>query len=238
MVLSVPKGRATGLPYLIQPGRPSAITAEKVATIVDGVRRGMSFAGAGKLAGVYQQTSHYWLRTGIKLDLDDSLDESRLTRTDRLYILLARGVTVAQGQLERDMVDRLNEASRDDWHAAKFLLERRFEEWRSVRQGRIEISYSAVVVEPPEADAINEQDRFNALVRAARQYTPKRELPAPPTCAHGLRECPTCEPKTPERTPTVRSGCEAGDHKLNHNRTLCLRCGTGWSRPREYPPAD
>jgi hypothetical protein len=217
------------VPPHVQPGRPSQVTEEKVAAIIDGVRRGMRPFSAAGLAGVYKQTFHYWLRRGEQLDLDE-VDWDRLADSERLYVVLARGVLIAQGEFEARQVARINEAAEEDWHAAKFLVERRLEEWRPAHRSYVEVSVRQAVEAPePTEERYTTQDRLNALAQMARELPPA--LPAPPRCAHGISGgvCPTCEPQPP--VPRDR-GCDAGDHQLNHNRTLCLRCGTGWSRPR------
>jgi hypothetical protein len=159
-------------------GRPSQITPEKVAAIIQGVRAGMSYTGAAKRVGVYQQLSWWWKATGIKLDLQDDLDHSKLTEAEKLYILLARAVTVAQGEFEAEQTQKLLEEIEGDWRARGWLLERRFPESYSLKQHLrvdMQVSVPAAPVEPPVVRVVPFEERIRNLAELARERERDRD---------------------------------------------------------------
>jgi hypothetical protein len=185
-------------------GRPSQITAEKVAAIIQGVRAGMSYHGAAKRIGVYHQVAYYWKSKGIALDLDDDLDFDRLTDAERLYILLARGVTRAEGEFEAEQIQLFLEEAEGDWRARGWLLERTFPESYSLKQHLrvdMQVSVPAAPIDPPVINVIPIEERLRSWFELARE-----------------------EGIDPEEQPSNQPDCAKVDHRLGA-AMHCIDCG-------------
>jgi transposase len=238
-------------------GRPPQITTERVARIIGGVREGMSFTGAAKRAGVYNQLAFYWRTTGTKLDLRDDVDPSRLTEAEKLYILLARGVTLAQGEYEWEQTRKLHQEAEGDWKARAWILERRFPEvWGRKVQLRVDWFPQAAQLDGGEAvDEPTTAERVRVLMELAHQLGIQEPEPKEPAavqphapCKQGLAghtpgpdlRCTVCGEQLWEQ-PAARPlasyepPAEECEHLygMQHDRHRCAnpRCGAYLSRP-------
>jgi transposase len=201
-------------------GRPSTITAEKVAAIIQGVRAGMSYTGAAKRVGVYQQLASWWKTMGTKLDLRDDLDYSKLSEAEQLYIVLARGVTLAEGTYEWEQLCKLHREAEGDWRARAWLLERRFpEEWSRKLQLRVDL-FPSLPQQPAEPPPVGPPtaERLQALRALAAE--------------HGISSTAT----EPQPTAAGDGRCAEGVHRMGAGMR-CIHCGASVDGGRPALPA-
>jgi transposase len=83
-------------------------TAPRITRFIKAIRKGVSIRAACKAAGIETCTYYGWRKK---------------------YPEFARDVDAASLKGEENLVKTIQEASVDDWRAAKFLLERRYKAW-------------------------------------------------------------------------------------------------------------
>src|SRR5436309_11236469 len=98
--------------------RPTKLTAAVRKTICDAVREGSSFEGACEAAGVAVSTGHEWFARGMGRD-------PRGRPAAASFAEFAEALTRARAEAELREVKQIVAASKDDWRAAAWLLERR-----------------------------------------------------------------------------------------------------------------
>ena len=119
-------------------GRPSKLTPETQARIVSAVRCGASFKNACVAAGISERTFQRWRQKG----------EHQGAKTE--YRRFWRDLTQAEQEGQTARLAIIQEAARNDWRAAAWLLERMDPERFSLRY---KIEHSGKVGSPV-ADSI------------------------------------------------------------------------------------
>lgn len=123
-------------------GRPSKYSVELVGKICRALAGGGTVAYACRAARICPSTYKNWLK---------------------LYPEFAEAVGRAQAESELALVEQLKEHAKSDWRAARFLLERRFQHWRSdsstsqdrrdqlddlrILKAKLELQYAALKIE-------------------------------------------------------------------------------------------
>ena len=94
-------------------GRPTKLTPERQAKIVDAIRAGVPPETAAAFAGIDESTFYRWLARG------------RGPEAESLYAEFAAQVREAMAEWETRDILLIGEAARTDWRAAAWRLERR-----------------------------------------------------------------------------------------------------------------
>lgn len=117
-------------------GRPTSLTPERHAAIVDAVRHGMYAKAAVEGAGITEATYYRWLERGRQ---GEEPFESFLADVEQ-----------ASAAATLNMLDTIRKAAETDWRAAAWFLERRFpDQWG--RHSRSSREDEVAVTESPEA---------------------------------------------------------------------------------------
>lgn len=124
-------------------GAPLKISRPLIDTIVQSIRRGVTYDVAAQAAGIHRSTLIAWRERG-ELDLEE--------HTDSLFAYFADELTRATAAGELGLVERISAHGLVDWRAAAWLLERRHPE-RWARRDRLDVEVSERAkprtVEPP-----------------------------------------------------------------------------------------
>jgi hypothetical protein len=100
-------------------GRPIALTPQMLATLLGAIRRCLFVVSACHLAGVPRSTLYGWLKRAKK-------------EPESIYGDLAAGLRKALAEAEADALHLINEAAKETWTAAAWILERRWpKRWAS-----------------------------------------------------------------------------------------------------------
>ncbi len=111
-------------------GRPSKISAKKIATVLDCLKLGASRAVAADYAGVNVATLYAWIAKGK-------------TEERGHYRDLYDGIKRAESECTIRDLQILSEASLSDWRAAAFRLERRVPEYAKNPQPTVAVNVDA-----------------------------------------------------------------------------------------------
>ena len=94
-------------------GRPSLLNLEVTEKIVDCLRVGSYIETAVAFAGINKDTFYAWLKRGAK-------------ETKGPYREFSDAIEKALAEGELDHIKRINEASKTEWQASAWMLERKF----------------------------------------------------------------------------------------------------------------
>ena len=94
---------------------PTKFTKATVSKVLVGVRRGLPYHLAAAAAGISEDTFYAWQRGEFPASADDALK-----------VQFSEGLTRAKGEAANHLTRRVYDASREDWRAAAWMLERRF----------------------------------------------------------------------------------------------------------------
>jgi transposase-like protein len=97
-------------------GRPSLLTPERSAGIIDLIRSGAFVKTAAQANGISESTLHYWVSRADEPDADP------------MYSEFSEALTRARALAEVDAVKLIVEAGHKHWRAAAWFLERSFPE--------------------------------------------------------------------------------------------------------------
>ena len=101
-------------------GRPSILNQAMADAIVDLLKRGNYISTAAKAVGINPVTIGSWVRKGNELaELDRELDA-----TEQLFVDFAVEVEKARAFAEVTHVENIRQASKDNWTASAWWLER------------------------------------------------------------------------------------------------------------------
>lgn len=89
--------------------RPTKLTPEVEKAICDAIRDGLTYQAAAEVSGIAVSTLNEWLK-----------DERPR------FIQFSEAVRRANAEAKKELLRRIREASRKDWRAAAWILERRF----------------------------------------------------------------------------------------------------------------
>lgn len=103
-------------------GRPSSFSPERAEKLLAAVRKGVPYVHAAAAAGVSFDTFNRWRLKGE----NDEGEE---------YCEFCEQLAAAESEAASLLVSRIVEASRKDWRAAVWMLQRRFpKEWGTDRK--------------------------------------------------------------------------------------------------------
>lgn len=122
-----------------KPGRPSKLTPEVHAAIVDKMRAGSFLDHAARLSGVHPSTVHRWLEQG---DPEDAPEP---------YASFAADFRQAEAEAEETAKEQLRTWGGTEWKATLAFLERRFpDRWGQKTEQKIEHKGAMVQVYLPD----------------------------------------------------------------------------------------
>lgn len=106
-------------------GRPTRLNVTLIENIAKALEGGVTRRGAARANGISPRSLFHWLAMGKKVD------EQGNHLGDPLHVQLVEAVEAAEGRGEKLLVDVVREAATKhlDWHAASWLLCRRYPEW-------------------------------------------------------------------------------------------------------------
>jgi len=108
-------------------GRPTKLTYELIDQIADLVREGNYIETASAVVGLDKVSLYRWLKRGAR-------EEERLAKNpklkgkteEKIFIEFSNAVKKAMAESEADDLENIKKASREDWKASAWRLERRF----------------------------------------------------------------------------------------------------------------
>lgn len=120
-------------------GRPTKLTPERHARIIELIRTGAFADTAAAAAGVHRATYYEWMARGRDCERDD--DGEAVTEADRAFADFHDAVKEAEAVGETLAIGRIQNHSKDTWQAAAWYLERKYpERWGRVDRLKQEIS--------------------------------------------------------------------------------------------------
>jgi len=140
-------------------GRPCLLTPERRIRLLNGIREGLPLKQSAMLAGISYESLNRWRIAG---EAEDARPEFRH---------FCQSLRQAQAVAMQRLVGRIQTASRDDWKAAAWLLERRHAE-EFCRPQRLEHSgpggmpITTVSMGAEEARNFLTDDSLKSLVRS------------------------------------------------------------------------
>jgi len=104
-------------------GRPTKATPERIDTILEGIRAGLTYEVAAKRAGINRSTLAEWRKKGESGD-------------DEYFAAFYDGIKKAEAEAEFELLNQIKCAgySPERWQALAWILERRYPD----RYGRID----------------------------------------------------------------------------------------------------
>ena len=123
-------------------GRPTKLNDEVQAKIVNSVRQGNYLETASAYAGINKSTLHDWLRRGEREKQRVEKDpRNRVRKAEQPFVTFSDLVEKALAEAEVNDVNVINEATRTDWKASAWRLERKFpERWGYKTENKTEIT--------------------------------------------------------------------------------------------------
>lgn len=113
-------------------GRPSILTPERKKTFIKALENGSTIKLACALAGFRVSTVCEWIQRGK--------GEHSTRQSTPEYAEFAAEVERAIARSELTLLKRVNAASRDDWRAASWILERRFPaQWSNTQRIALQV---------------------------------------------------------------------------------------------------
>ena len=94
-------------------GRPTKLTPETQARIVDAIRDGMTYETACALSSITYSTFRNWIIAGENTG-------------DGIYYEFLQSVKKANAEAEAELVQRIKSAGQREWQANAWILERRY----------------------------------------------------------------------------------------------------------------
>jgi hypothetical protein len=102
-------------------GRPSKLTAEVIENIQNWLRMGFFVEDAARMAGIHKSTLYRWLEKGR---------EDRDNEIESLYADFCDAMEKSRAEAEGMYLNSIKTAaSRGQWQAAAWWLERSFDKW-------------------------------------------------------------------------------------------------------------
>jgi hypothetical protein len=140
-------------------GRPTKLTPEIQAEICEILREGNYIEVAAPIVGITRETLFGWIRRG-RLEIDRVAENPRLKvrKREAPFVAFFHAVKEAQAASEREDLETIKEASKTQWQAAAWRLERKnFDRWgrkQAVELGGkdgepIEVKATAVIAQYP-----------------------------------------------------------------------------------------
>jgi len=112
---------------MTEKGRPTKLNYELIDQIAELVRNGNYIETASAVAGINKNSLYRWLKRGAR-------EEERLAKNpklkgkieEKIYVDFSNAVKKAMAESEADDLENIKKASREDWKASAWRLERRF----------------------------------------------------------------------------------------------------------------
>lgn len=108
-------------------GRPTKLTYELIEQIADLVREGNYIETASAVAGIDKNSLYRWLKRGAR-EVERLAKNPKLKGKieEKIYVDFSDAVKKAMAESEADDLENIKKASREDWKASAWRLERRF----------------------------------------------------------------------------------------------------------------
>lgn len=108
-------------------GRPTKLTYELIEQIADLVREGNYIETASAVAGIDKNSLYRWLKRGAR-EVERLAKNPKLKGKieEKIYVDFSNAVKKAMAESEADDLENIKKASREDWKASAWRLERRF----------------------------------------------------------------------------------------------------------------
>ena len=108
-------------------GRKLFLTKEKIKVICELIESGMFDSHVADAIGVSEVSWHNWKRRGKELQLKVEENENiTLTEREQLYLDFYQSLNKAYATAEINAINSIKQATKEDWRAAAWYLERRF----------------------------------------------------------------------------------------------------------------
>lgn len=117
-------------------GRPTKLTPERMKRIVDAIRAGNYLDTAAEYGGISHQTFYNWMDRGrTEKERVEGDGRTKVREDEAIFVEFFESVTRARAEAETRNVALIQQASREDWRAAAWFLERSFQErWGKKQQ--------------------------------------------------------------------------------------------------------
>ena len=113
-------------------GRPSELTPELKERFLNAIAAGSHYEPACAYAGIAYSTFREWMQRGI--------GTNRRRASNQEYADFAEAVQGAEAKGELSAIASIRGASKDDWRAAAWMLERRHSDrWASTQKVKIQV---------------------------------------------------------------------------------------------------
>jgi hypothetical protein len=152
-------------------GRPSKLTPDREALILDALRAGNYRETVARYVGIGVSTLYGWLERG-EADLEqheqreaEGHDPGELT----IYAEFSEAVTRAEAEAEVHAVTTLQSAMKDDWRAAAEYLQRRHNK-RWSRADRLDVEVDQTVHGAVSVDLVPDDERRAEVARLLAAY--------------------------------------------------------------------
>ena len=156
-------------------GRPTKLTSETHARIVQAIQAGNYIETAAAYAGISKNTLYEWLRRGAReKERLASNRRARPKKAEQPYLEFADAVEKALAEAEvRDVVTVLKAADAGQWQAAAWRLERKFPD-RWGRRDKVQQEISGPDGGPVEVSAQSGLDLSRLTKEELRALAPIR----------------------------------------------------------------
>ena len=145
-----------------------------VGKMIVALRAGNHLSAAARYGGLHPATVQKWLQRGREWETDDPAEAARIPLEHRVYVALARQVSLALASCEVELVTSIRLAAREDPKIAFAFLSRRFPAWNERRALEVTVAEETPVqdwaarllAEDPQVGAAAEQ-LMNAVIEAS-----------------------------------------------------------------------
>jgi hypothetical protein len=112
---------------MTEKGRPTKLNYELIDQIADLVREGNYIETASAVAGIDKNSLYRWLKRGAR-EVERLAKNPKLKGKieEKIYVDFSDAVKKAMAESEADDLENIKKASREDWKASAWRLERRF----------------------------------------------------------------------------------------------------------------
>lgn len=159
-------------------GRPIKLTKELEKKITDVIRAGNYIETAAAFAGIHKSTLYDWLKRGEREKQRVHGTNRKISNKEQPFVDFSDAVEKALAEAEIRDVMRISEASKTDWKAAAWRLERKFpdkwgrktihlvnkeEQTLKLEKMRLDIDKTQAEIEKLEKETKTTQTEINIL---------------------------------------------------------------------------
>lgn len=113
-------------------GRPSLLTPKTKQKLIEAIKAGSHYETACAYAGISYSTFREWMQRGQ--------GTHKRRKTDQDYVDFADAILEAESQGEISAIAAIKAASKNDWKAAAWMLERRHSaRWASTQKVQLQV---------------------------------------------------------------------------------------------------